>query len=318
VPKFQIRLHKKDGDKREKQVKIGSAVKVTIQRTLTESCNIMKRLSFIAVGVVCLLVQSSYAQLVQEGFNYTAGSNLGDNLPWTGSSDSHLQITSGNLTYSGLTDLGGNQLTYTGVGATTAAADLDTFPAGGITSGSVYASFLIQCTAANPTGGNNYIMSLTAGGNPSGGSDPLAIYTGTSGTDGWKIGVRHQGVASGAAYETTKLAFNTTYLVVAQYLYVAGTANDVVNLYLNPVAGGAQPGTPSATQSTGTGPVDATSINALGFRVGQTTTAGNYIIDNLFIGTAWEDVTMAVPEPTTFALGGLGLLGLVLARRVRR
>jgi hypothetical protein len=280
----------------------------------------MKRLSLVAVGITCLLIQSSYAQLVQEGFNYTAGSNLGDNAPWTPDSSTHLQITSGNLTYAGLTDLGGNQLTYTGTGfpAVAAVADINNFSAGGITSGSVYFSFLIQCTLANTTGGNNYIMSLTTGGSPSGGNDPLAIYTGTSGTDGWRIGIRHQGVASGGTYAPTKLALNTTYLIVAQYQYVAGTANDVVNLYLNPVAGGAQPGTPNATQSTGTAPVDATSINALGFRVGHTTTAGNYIIDNLFIGTSWGDVTMAVPEPTTFALGGLGLLGLLLARRMRR
>jgi PEP-CTERM motif len=271
--------------------------------------------SLIVAGTICLLIQVANAQLLQEGFNYTDGTNLGDNPPWTGTSATSLAISYGNLTYGSLFDLGGNQLAYTGAGA--AATDLNTFSAGGISSGDVYMSFLIQCLQQNSGGGNNYLMSLTAGAGPAGGSDPLSIYTGTSGATGWKIGIRHQGVASGAAY-SPKLDFNTTYFVVVDYSFVAGTANDIVRLYLNPLPGDVQPGTATATQSTGTGPVDATSLTTLGFRAGQTTSGGNYLIDNIMVGTSWGDVTTVVPEPSTFVLSGLGILGLLLARRARR
>jgi hypothetical protein len=68
VPKFQIRLQINDDDKSSKQVKVTAASKVTInvvtiQRTLTESCNIMKRSNSIVfvLTAACAFAISSYA-----------------------------------------------------------------------------------------------------------------------------------------------------------------------------------------------------------------------------------------------------------------
>ena len=63
----------------------------------------------------------------------------------------------------------------------------------------------------------------------------------------------------------------------------------------------------------------ATSIDDVGFKA-QSAAGGPYYVDNLLVGTTWADVTSAVPtpEPTTGALAGLGMLGLFLARRMRK
>jgi hypothetical protein len=42
------------------------------------------------------------------------------------------------------------------------------------------------------------------------------------------------------------------------------------------------------------------------------------VIDDLRVGTTWEDVTPAVPEPSAGILGVIGVLGLVAIRRFRR
>ena len=320
VPNFQIRLHKKDGDKPWKRVSLKSPSKVTInkvttQRTLSESCNIMKRLSFIAVGVTCLLFQSAQAApLFSDGFNYTVADNLGAGSttpPWSLQSSTaaaQLSISSPNLTYSGLQDLGGNALTVnSGVGSVRGYAALSS----SITSGSVYYSFLIDCTAL-PTA-NSYLTALTPTAAPGPGgtaTDAIDLYARNLST-GWQLGLRTTGLS--ASYSGTQLALNTVYFGVLKYTF--GATTPTAQLFLSPVPTGAEPGTASVTL---TGTANVADISDVGFRAQATGVVGNFVFDNVMVGTTWADVTTAVPEPATFALAGLGMLGLVFARRMRR
>ena len=257
-------------------------------------------------GAVCLLLPSAHATLLfSDGFNYTAGGNLGGNinpgsgLPWSGSST---QITVGNsgLTYPGFQGLGGNSLVLTPGAATTTTNEYSA-----VTSGNIYYSFLVDCTTL-PTA-NNFITSLNQGTAPNGGTDAMAIYVGASGASGWKIGVRTTGGGSGASFASTTLSLNTTYLVVAE---LSLGATSTASLFLDPFPGQAQPGTASATQSTTTA---IAGVNDVGFKAQSATTVGNFIIDDISIGTQWSDVT--VPEPSIAALSGIGLFGLICYRR---
>lgn len=119
---------------------------------------------FIAAGIISVCSQSAHAQLLfSESFNYTPGSplvnqvNPGNNTVWTGGNVNELQIGSTQLTYPGLQEAAGNDLVYTSSGS--GSTSYNTYSA--VTSGSIYYSFLIDCTTL-PTA-NQYISALNPG-----------------------------------------------------------------------------------------------------------------------------------------------------------
>jgi hypothetical protein len=266
----------------------------------------MKRLSSVltAIGVGALIIQTAQASvLFSEAFNYNPGVlggnvNLGNSTAWTGTA-SGLTIGSGHLTYSGLTDLGGNELS---IANGTSGTSINTFA--NQTSGQVYFSFLFDPTVAD--GANDYFIALNPGTTAPGGSgDAINAYSYKSGT----IEVRGS-PDSASAGTGTALTLNTTYLIVEEIDLTAETGS----LWVDPDSstfGGATAPTATAT-ITG---LTATSVDDVGFKAQATT--GDFLVGNLLVGTTWADVT-PTPEPSTLALAGLGMFGLALARRMRK
>jgi hypothetical protein len=267
----------------------------------------------VAVAAAGLSLQSARATLFfADGFNYTTGGlNASDVSPagtsgnaWS-SGSSHITVVSGDLTYSGLQDLGGNSIQD--VWGVSAGSVVNTYTAQ--TSGSVFYSFLVDCTVAPSA--STYLTSLNPGtGAPNGSSDALQVDMTPSGA-GFKVGVRTAGASITSA--STVLSLNTTYLVVAEYTFGGlGSAS----LFLDPVAGAAQPTADVTLAGNGT----VTSLADVGFKAQTTPTTGTFDLDNLLIGSTWGDVTplSATPEPSTLALTGLGLLMAARFRRARR
>lgn len=269
----------------------------------------------LAFSIALFVVQGAHATLLfQDGFVYPTG-NLGGTTPqngaWTGAS-ANIQVGSTSLTYPGLADLGlGDVAVTSGVAAGTTKANFTGTP---ITSGSIYYSFLAQCTVL-PTA-NNYVTSLNAsGGGPSGSADPLSVYVGqqVAGSQ-FKIGVRHTGIGTGATYASNPtLTLGSTHLFVVEYTWGSG---GTVSLFIDPTPGGSQPVADVTVTGGGT---EATDLQVVGFKAQSSAAAGNWIFDTVRIGDAWADVTpAAIPEPSAVALLGLGVLGLAFWRRVRR
>jgi hypothetical protein len=272
----------------------------------------MKRLSLVAVGVGCLLLQGAFAQVTlpfYDGFNYAEGSPLIGSGPWT------VGGTSGG---GGLTNTVAAALSYPGLPGSGLGV-LSTAVASGdrnvglnfanASSGTLYASFLLDVTTA-PTG-NRQLAFLTSSSANSANGTVNGIFLNSS----MQLGISKNSSSAPNALDTlTTLSLNTTYFVVVGYTF-NGVGNEY-DLWLDPTPGGSQP----AADVSYTGGTDMSSLSY--FFLQQRNNTSNFgavwDFDELRIGTAWSDVT-AVPEPTSLAaLTGLGVLGMILKRRMRR
>ncbi len=195
-----------------------------------------RALLVLAFAGLCANVSLHATVLLQEGFDYSAGT-LGTNPPWAGSS-SLITVTNSTLSFPNLSTFSpASQCASVAQGPTAVSYRPMTTTA---SSGVVYFSFLIDFTVLPAS---YYIAGLVQSTNaPPGGSadDPLDFIDDASGL-GFKLGVRGKGTA--VSYVTNQLGdlmTNTTYFLVLKYNFTNGQAS----LYLDPQPGAASPPSP--------------------------------------------------------------------------
>lgn len=238
---------------------------------------------------------ASAALLFYDGYDYTVGEDLGEGssvAKWA-NPKSNITITDGSLSYSGLQSSTGNRVNVNGGSSNLDGARTAANAWTSQTSGALYFSFLLKL---NGTGG----IATSGNGTPivnisqaSSASQQL-ISLNLLNSSGIKLGVLKypsSGTAVSSAFFATGPGANlaadgtTTYLVVAKYEWVAGAANDVVTVWVNPTTlGGAEDSGNKVSTSVGNDGAN----NAGRLYINRGPTLG---LDELRIGTTWADVT---------------------------
>jgi len=260
--------------------------------------------SLLAASVFAVLSFGLVAQgapVFSETFSYPDGPLLGQGTPaWTITGTSvvnPLQVSSGVV-----------PMATTGQDAYRAFDSVIT-PVDGT---SFYYGLTLNLSAAQATG-DMFVHTTPTLGNTL--SFYARLYAKSSGT-GYLLGyLETSGTGSAVNYGTTVLNFGTPYNVAVAYDFVAGPLNDTARVYINPTSNTELDNTPYIVDTWTTATAEATSYAAFNLRQGSSTAAPTISgIDNIAVSTTFSDVAQ-VPEPSTYALLGMGGLALLLRRR---
>lgn len=277
--------------------------------------NFTKSIKTIAVCAAALLLGASPARadlLLDEQFDYPAGGlyNTGGWLMYGSNPESPINVVAGSLVYDGYSSAttGG----CVALGNTASGQDLFKALDNGkeVSAGSVYISFLVNVSSA-PTSAQAYFFCLfsqskTGIKDKGSTSEYGKVFATATDANTYKLGITRSAAESKLVNSDKALEFGRTYLVVLKYTFVSGNTNDIVELYVNPVAGEAEPAAADARYETGTdGDLSITNggFKGVELRQGQTGTKNAPVLtlDALRIATAWTDLFPAGgddPEPS--------------------
>ncbi|MFZ4621274.1 MAG: T9SS type A sorting domain-containing protein [Bacteroidota bacterium] len=256
----------------------------------------MKR-SLHGILFILMLVLSAHQLqgqiMIQDDFNYTAGTDLSANgwtkaaLVWNA-----VTVTSPGLTYQG----------YIGAGVGNAALLTDyterysksiTVPA----TGNLYAAFMIRVDTATTGGG--YVVCFYSNNAARG-----RFWIKNDGAGNLKFGLSGKSASATVAYDAANYTFKTTYLVVLKYAIVAGTTNDTYSLIVNPLPGKAEP-TANIGPNTDAGSDLGANVAGASLSIQGRDSLGTgavFVLDGIRVGTVWS----AVMPPPPFYYNGTG------------
>jgi hypothetical protein len=254
----------------------------------------MRKIFLLSSLIIFFTINSSFSQLLVENFSYPAGDTLtthGWNITGT-STTNPITVTSPGLSYTGY-DLSG---IGNAASLVTTGQDINKQYTDSVTSGSVYASFMVNVSSAQSAG--DYFIHL--GVNPTNTFDFFArtfVRLASNGNLAFGISKSSASVSNPVAYSDSIYTTGTTYLLVIKYELNAGTTNDTVSLFINPVIGTTEP---LPTSSAATTQTDAVSLGTINLRQGTASNAANVTVDGIRVGTSWASAVVPV-ELVSFA-----------------
>ena len=245
----------------------------------------MKKILTLVFVLSLLFSLNTFAQLLlEENFDYPAGDTLlnhGWNITGT-STVNPVTVASPGLSYVGYPSSGIGNATL----LTTTGQDVNKQYTDSVTSGSVYASFMVNVTSAQTPG--DYFLHL--GVNPTNTFDFFArtfVRLAANGNLTFGISKTSVNASNPAVYSDSIYTTGTTYLLVVKYTLNDGAANDTINLFINPDISGVEPSPDLTAATTQT---DAVSLGTVNLRQGSSSNAANVIVDGIRVSTFWSDI----------------------------
>ncbi|MBC8140038.1 MAG: hypothetical protein H7Y38_01210 [Armatimonadetes bacterium] len=145
----------------------------------------------------------------------------------------------------------------------------------------------------------------------------ITVRPDASGT-GFNFGVRVNGQGGNPFAFGGQLPLGSFFSIVAELNLTAGAPNDSVRLFVNPTSTDLASQTPYVTVTAGTGTADVTQIAGVVFSQFASATTGQSGIEITDLRVADNFAQAVVPETSTVALAGLGVLPLALVAIRRR
>jgi len=233
-----------------------------------------------------------------EGFNYTAGNSLGAEQMWTNiNSGDIISATAGSLSFTGLSNVG-NSVSF-------AADGIDCFsPITSTNSGTLYYSFLMN--VGTMTGVTEANGGYVAGFGETNTNLGATLWTKRIDNTNFNLGIEvRTETGANTTFHTTSYQTGQTYFVVVGYTFNTVTgADDVVNLWVNPVVGSPEPTATITDSHVGS---DLGNVSRFFLRQDSATETPSVQIDELRIGSAWADVV-----PATAGLSDNNINGLTM------
>lgn len=263
---------------------------------------------------LCLLAtMTTQAQvLLSEDFNYTDSLSKNGWTPVSAWGTNGLFARATGLVKTGYANSGvGNAVDMVASGEDSK-KDLST----AVTTGNVYASFLMNVKTAAKTAGS-YITGFTSGS--TGSNYNLRYYIKSDSAGGFYLGIGRGTTV--ATYSTNHYTTNTTYLVTLKYGFnTTATANDTVAFYVHPTASVTltEPAAAAYTINNlgvGTGS-DATEITAFFLRQGTASDSITLTMDGIRVATTWAGSVSKTSSVSSIEKSGFKVYPTVTSGKV--
>jgi hypothetical protein len=260
--------------------------KITLGFFRTRSTATIKTV-FVLFAVLLMNTQTSWGQLLVDDFNY-AGLLTANG--WTAHSGTlnPITVSASTITYPGYasSDVGGEV-------AMTINQDVNKgFTAQ--TSGTIYASCLVNVSTAAATAAGDYFFHL--GTTPMGSTFRARVFVKRDALNNVSFGVS---MSSGTIvnYSPAIYSLNTTYLIVVKYDFVSGATNDLASIFVNPPLNSAVPA--GWIVNTDTPAADLANISTVALRQAGTALITGLKLDGIRVSKTWSDI-VGVETTTTW------------------